>query len=954
MQTLDRYCDECGAANTREAEICFACSRPLNLAPENQEEQAFKQVTLSDPPTPQYVQITLSSDAKTTVQLVQAQPQPTTPLLHGRYQILDKVGTGGFGAVYKARDTQNNNRRVAIKAIELDTLSAAQAIEATDTFNRELTILSSLDHPHLPAIYEHFIDSTHWYLVMDFIDGEPLDEYLQQIQESSLPVKEVINIGLQLCDVLRYLHHIQPPIIFRDIKPANIMRTPGGRLYLIDFGIARRFKPGQTKDTTPLGSPGFAAPEQYGKAQTTTRSDIYGLGATLYFLLTGYDPANTPFHLPPIRQLCSNLPEPLANLITSMLALNPVDRPANIAEVQQVLSNYAPVTRRTAVLTPSFSTASPKRAAQAQPSKVKTFFKGLLSVALTGVIMTACTLTAHLMGTSAMPSPNFETTYSAPQQQTLQTFRMPYIGHLDSLNPFTTTDAQAGELENLLFARLVSLSPYATSIQAAIANSWSLSADRLSWTFHLNPQATFSNGSPISAFDVVASLDHALAEPSAPANCPFFGMIKDANRLQMDRHSSLLGDSFSVIDSQTITITTAQPTPYFISALTALCGSIVRDGDLRNLGDGAFSQNLARIYFSGTYSVANYTPKQNITLNYTANTIYETQDPSNQAPAQIVVQSYPDVASSYQAYQAGQLDMAPATTSMTINDSIVSNLHIGHLPTLHYYAMNYLAKPFDNIAIRQAFALALDKIELAHSNTSSYDLYPNGTPTNSLLGPWSNALDNSAGSFSTTLDGDPSSARQLLTQGLIQEKLTGTAQLPPITFAYQAGQPDLKAEVELAIQMWKTNLGIQVTPRPVSNIDHAIAATRGNASLQLWAADYAPPYPDLQAWISLPFSQESPLNAVNYGQNHSPDAQNQKALQASLKKEDTWHTGDGDQERMQVYESAEQQLVNEVAWLPLYMVTKAYFLAPGLIPAPFTTAWSPWTSRDYCADIFDC
>src|SRR6185312_17225038 len=145
------------------------------------------------------------------------------PLLHGRYNVLSQVGTGGFGAVYKARDLQTNGRMVAIKAIELDTLSASQAIEATDTFNRELSLLSNLDHPHLPTIYEHFIDETHWYLVMDFIDGEPLDEYLQQIQTTSLPLKQVLNIGTQLCDVLRYLHQLQPPVIFRDLKPANIM-----------------------------------------------------------------------------------------------------------------------------------------------------------------------------------------------------------------------------------------------------------------------------------------------------------------------------------------------------------------------------------------------------------------------------------------------------------------------------------------------------------------------------------------------------------------------------------------------------------------------------------------------------------------------------------------------------------------------------------------------------------
>ncbi|MEO9031507.1 MAG: serine/threonine-protein kinase, partial [Ktedonobacteraceae bacterium] len=297
MHTLDDlYCNECGAANPRQATTCCACQRPLDLSPV-QDTPA-----VPTPAGPVQIQFNLSSGSMTMIQL--QQPQATQNLLHERYQVLAKVGTGGFGAVYKARDTGNRNRLVAIKAIELDTLSASQSIEATDTFNRELGLLSTLEHPNLPHIYEHFIDATHWYLVMDFIDGAPLDEHLQQVAEDRLPLKEVIEIALQLCDVLHYLHQCKPPVIFRDVKPANIMLTPGGKLYLIDFGIARRFKPGQVKDTTPLGSPGFAAPEQYGKSQTTTRSDIYGLGATLYFLLTGYDPANSPFHLPPILSLC--------------------------------------------------------------------------------------------------------------------------------------------------------------------------------------------------------------------------------------------------------------------------------------------------------------------------------------------------------------------------------------------------------------------------------------------------------------------------------------------------------------------------------------------------------------------------------------------------------------------------------------------------------------------------
>ena len=143
------------------------------------------------------------------------------------------VGKGGFGAVYQAEDVQRNDAPVAIKEINLGGLSSQEIIEATDTFNREVRLLSGLEHPNLPHIYDHFTDAEHWYLVMDFIEGETLEEYLDSTPGKQLPVNEVLDIGMQLCTVLHYLHTRQPPIIFRDVKPANIMRTPSSLLRVL-------------------------------------------------------------------------------------------------------------------------------------------------------------------------------------------------------------------------------------------------------------------------------------------------------------------------------------------------------------------------------------------------------------------------------------------------------------------------------------------------------------------------------------------------------------------------------------------------------------------------------------------------------------------------------------------------------------------------------------------------
>jgi len=222
-------------------------------------------------------------------------------LFRNRYFIMSKVGTGGFGSVYKARDIQSGDRLVAIKEVSLLGLHPQAMIEATTAFQREVSVLSQLDHPNLPRLYEYIRTPGQWYLVMDFIAGETLEEYQSKAPNGRLLLSEALDIGMQLCLVLDYLHAQQPPIVFRDLKPANIMRTPTGRLYLIDFGIARYFKPGQAKDTVALGSIGYAAPEQYRKAQTTPRADIYSLGAVLHQLLTTSDPSETPFRFLPLR-----------------------------------------------------------------------------------------------------------------------------------------------------------------------------------------------------------------------------------------------------------------------------------------------------------------------------------------------------------------------------------------------------------------------------------------------------------------------------------------------------------------------------------------------------------------------------------------------------------------------------------------------------------------------------
>jgi eukaryotic-like serine/threonine-protein kinase len=302
MTTTTWFCSVCGAVNEHTSTRCFACEQgKINDADVNDSRKDM--------------------------------------LLHGRYQLRATVGTGGFSAVYRALDIQAAGRVVAVKQINLQDLSAEESIEATDTFNREVALLAELHHPQIPEMYDHFGDREHWYLVLEFIKGETLEHYLERRAKQGQPIQleEAFGIITQLGTVLEYLHTCRPPVVFRDLKPGNIMRTPGGKLYLIDFGIARRYRLGQAQDTQRLGSPGYAAPEQYGRVQTTPQADLYSLGAILHQLLTGEDPSARPRGLAPQPLDNSKGGTDLTNLLQQMLSPNPIERPASTHEVTQTL-----------------------------------------------------------------------------------------------------------------------------------------------------------------------------------------------------------------------------------------------------------------------------------------------------------------------------------------------------------------------------------------------------------------------------------------------------------------------------------------------------------------------------------------------------------------------------------------------------------------------------------------
>ena len=260
-------------------------------------------------------------------------------MLHQRYLIVGQAGRGGMSAVYQAVDTLSRNRHVAIKEMSQGHLDSAELAEATARFQQEAALLGSLQHSNLPRIYDGFSEYGRSYLVMEYIDGKTLLQMLKDTGGHPLPTAQVLDYAIQLCEVLTYLHSQIPPIIFRDLKPTNVMVKDNGHVVLIDFGIARFFKEGQAQDTVFLGSPGYAPPEQHGTSQTNPRSDLYSLGATLHCCLTGRDPfhAKDRFAFPPVHQLNPLVPVELDQLIQRMVSMDEQQRPNSAQEVRQAL-----------------------------------------------------------------------------------------------------------------------------------------------------------------------------------------------------------------------------------------------------------------------------------------------------------------------------------------------------------------------------------------------------------------------------------------------------------------------------------------------------------------------------------------------------------------------------------------------------------------------------------------
>ena len=475
------------------------------------------------------------------------------------------------------------------------------------------------------------------------------------------------------------------------------------------------------------------------------------------------------------------------------------------------------------------------------------------------------------------------------------------------------------------------------AIQPQLAASYQVASDGLTWTFKLKPNLKFSDGTSLTSADVAYSINRALLPATKSTTAPIYlALIKDSDKLNAGKIPTLIGDSIMTPDANTVVLIANKKAAYFLAAL-AYPSSFVVEKSLVEKYSTTWTDHLNEGGGAGPFQVQTYTHGTNIVL--VPNSNYYGPKPQL---SKLIYPFYKDTATNFQAYQAGQTDYAigvPTTDIATAK--ALPNTQYSLVPqlTIFYIAMNYLAKPFDNIHIRQAFDLAVNKDLIVHNvykdtSIATNHIVPKGMPgyNPNLTGP----------DGVTATSGDPTKAKQLFQQGMQEEGYSSVSQMPAIKLTYPSGNPDTNNEIAAEIQMWQTTLGVSVKANPEDFnklLSDVTAATNNANGLQFWWLGWIADYPDPQDWTTLQFDKGVPNNNMNYGQNNTSDAATQQQVQQQLEAADV---NPDNTSRMQAYMQAEQQLVNDVAWLSIQQaaasqVLKPYvrgmvFNAQGLIP----------------------
>jgi len=478
------------------------------------------------------------------------------------------------------------------------------------------------------------------------------------------------------------------------------------------------------------------------------------------------------------------------------------------------------------------------------------------------------------------------------------------ITHFD---PALSNDLPSSIAIQTIFTGLVSFDDKG-NVQKQLASSWEYSSSSLTWTFHLKPNLKFSDGKPLISHDIAWSINRALQKNTKSPTVPgYLGYITDASKLNNGEISSIIGDSLITPDPNTIEIKVSQPVAFFLDTLAEPVAYPVEQSLIEKYASN-WTDHLQEGGGDGPFKVKKYVHQKE--LDIVPNPNY--YDPQPQLK-EVIFPFYKQPEAAYSDYLANKLD----DTAIPLDnlDQAKSRPDYVHFPILstNYYTMNYKQKPFDNIHIRQALALAINKQKIVDkiwkgSFIATNHIIPQGMPSYNpdLKGP----------DGTTNLTGNPKEAQKLLQQGLKEEGWSNISQIPPITLTYSSsGIEAAKDEVTELLKEWKNVLKIIVNANDIDPNTLSDDASKGdNNPLSFYSAAWVADYPDPQDFTTLQFDNDVTQNSMNFGQNTSLDATQQQALQFRMENADVLQYPE---KRFQEYQAIEQQLVKDVAGLPL-------------------------------------
>ncbi|MGI9057612.1 MAG: peptide ABC transporter substrate-binding protein [Ktedonobacteraceae bacterium] len=540
------------------------------------------------------------------------------------------------------------------------------------------------------------------------------------------------------------------------------------------------------------------------------------------------------------------------------------------------------------------------------PSKKLTIRLLPTLLAVVAMLLAACG------GSGTVPGASPTTAAKAPASQQVYHWAVanPDIATFD---PAQASDVLSSDAINMVFTGMVEINDK-LAVTPELASSYDVSSDGLTYTFHLRSGLMFSDGTSLTSTDVAYSIDRALSPTISNLSgisLTYLGLIKDAAGRTTGKVASLINDSIMTPDANTVVIKVVRPTAYFLQALTYPTAYVVEKKLIDKYGL-KFTDHLDEGGGDGPFRVKSY--------NHSTGIVFVRNDnywgPKAQL-AEVDQVFYKTSDASYQAYLANQVDVTAVPSAEY--PTAKSRADFSQTPNLaiYYFSMNYLAKPFDNIHIRQAFELALNKDAIT---TAIYK--GRYTPTCHIIpaGMYGyNPNLQCPGGAPTA--GDATKAKALLQQGMQEEGYSSIAQMPPIKFTLESGSPDLANEVTTAIGMWQRNLGVTVGTSIVdfNTLLTATANSTGKSpaqgGLQMWALGWIADYPDPQDWVTLQFGLGQASNNWNYGNNNCTCAAAQKANQTAMTAADA---NSDPTARAAAYNKIEQELVNEVAWLSMF------------------------------------